>query len=133
MKRKKKRHILEKLEADLKDIKESEEIVNRLKNKYEDYLEKREKLSDLEKSVKLYERLDKEKTRVEQSIASKREYLESQIGKEENGIELEEREINEQQDSIANLQALENDEASLACHLKRLPSLRKSSVHIDMD
>jgi DNA repair protein SbcC/Rad50 len=126
----KEQHILEKLEADLKAIKESEEIVNRLKNKYENYLEKREKLSDLEKSVKLYESLDKEKTRVEQSIASKKEYLELQIGKEENEIELEEREVKEQQASIVDLQSLEHRETSLSHHVKRLPSLRKSSTDI---
>jgi DNA repair protein SbcC/Rad50 len=126
----KEQNILEKLEADLKDLKESEEIVNRLKNKYEDYLEKREKLSNLEKSVKLYERLDKEKTRVEQSIASKKEYLELQISKEENEIELEEREIKEQQASIVDLQSLEHRETSLTHHVKRLPSLRKLSTDI---
>ena len=122
--------ILEELETDLQVITESEEVVNRLKNKYEDYLEKKENLSKMEKSIKLYESLDKQKTRLEQSITNRKEYLELQINNDKNEIKLEEREIKEQQDSIANLQTLENDESSLAHHLKRLPSLRKSSVHI---
>jgi len=126
----KEQHILEKLEADLQAISESEKVANRLKSKYEDYLEKKEILSKMEKSIKLYERLDKEKTRLEQSIVNRKEYLELQISNEENEIKLEELEIKEQQDSIANLQAFENNEASFVHHLRQLPSLRKSSAHI---
>lgn len=126
----KEQHVLERLETDLRVITESEEVVNRLKNKYEDYIEKKENLSKMGKSIKLYESLDKQKTRLEQSIATRKEYLELQISNDKNEIKLEEHEIKEQQDSIANLLALENDEASLAHHLKQLPSLRKSSVHI---
>jgi DNA repair exonuclease SbcCD ATPase subunit len=114
----------------LKAINESEKVVSTLKNKYEDYIDKREKLSDLVKSIKLYESLDKEKTRLQQAIDSKKGYLELQIDKEKNEIELEELEVKEQQASIVDLQSLEHKETSLAHHLKRLPSLRKSSTDV---
>jgi exonuclease SbcC len=119
-----------KLDFDRIAINKSEEIVKTLKHKYDDYIDKKEKLSNLEKSIKLHDKLDREKVKLEQSIESAREHLESELGRQAKEIKQEEEEIEIQKKSIVDLESLESDEIRLKKVLEDLPTFRKESTYI---
>jgi exonuclease SbcC len=69
------------LEGELDRITTKQNIVSQLKPAYEDYLSKKDRLKQLEPSVKLFEIYEKEKTKLEQFIDNERKNLESEINR----------------------------------------------------
>lgn len=118
------------LEGDLDSINTKENMVAQLKPVYEDYLSKKDRLRQLEPSVKLLDIFEKEKTRLEQYIENESKNLESEINRltEEAKAELEN--IEREEKSIKELNTFEKEEVSLKKSISHLITLREESAKI---
>jgi exonuclease SbcC len=118
------------LKGDLDSINTNENIVNQLKPLYEDYISKKDRLKQLEPSIKSFDIFEKEKTRLEQYIENERKNLESEINRlmEERKAELES--IAREEKSIKELNTFEEEEVSLKESISRLIILREESEKI---
>src|SRR5207247_157942 len=91
----------------------------------------KDRLKQLESSVKLHDNLEKERTNIEQAIDNTRGNLESEIDRltdekkaDTEKIEMEEKSIKEA------LRILEEKESALARSIAQLPTLREESANI---
>ncbi len=118
------------LKADLESINTNENIVSQLKPVYEDYISKKDRLRQLEPSIKLLDIFEKEKTSLEQHIENERKNLESEIDRliEERKAELEN--IEREEKSIKELNTFEKEEVSLKESISYLITLREESDKI---
>ena len=119
------------LKDDLSSITTREILIKQLTPSYEDYLSKKERLKQLESSVKLHDNLEKERTKLEQAIDNARGNLESEIDRlidekkaDTEKIEMEENSIKEA------LRILEEKESTLKRSIAQLPTLREESANI---
>ena len=119
------------LKDDLSSITTREILIKQLTPSYEDYLSKKERLKQLESSVKLHDNLEKERTKLEQAIDNARGNLESEIDRlidekkaDTEKIEMEENSIKEA------LRILEEKESTLKESIAQLPTLREESANI---
>jgi DNA repair protein SbcC/Rad50 len=121
---------LDLLKADLDSINTNENIISQLKPVYEDYISKKDRLKQLEPSIKLFDIFEKEKTRSEQHIENERKNLESEINRltEERKAELEN--IAREEKSIKELNTLEKEEVNLKESISHLITLREESDKI---
>lgn len=121
---------LDLLKADLDSINTNENIVGQLKPVYEDYISKKDRLKQLDPSIKLFDILEKEKTRSEQHIENERKNLESEINRltEERKAELEN--IAREEKSIKGLNTFEKEEVNLKESISHLITLREESDKI---
>jgi exonuclease SbcC len=118
------------LERELYSIKSKENIVTQLKQAYEDYLSKKDRLKQLEPSVKLFDISEKEKTKLEQSIDNERKNIESEINRLKEEMKTESQDIEREERSIKELSKLEEEEASLKKSISHLSTLREESANI---
>ncbi|HYA81911.1 MAG TPA: SMC family ATPase [Candidatus Bathyarchaeia archaeon] len=118
------------LKRDLGSINTNENILSQLKPVYEDYISKKDRLRQLEPSIKLLDVFDKEKTNLEQHIENERKNLESEIDRsmEERKTELEN--IEREEKSITELNTFEKEEVSLKGSVSHLITLREESDKI---
>ena len=118
------------LKRDLGSINTNENILSQLKPVYEDYISKKDRLRQLEPSIKLLDVFDKEKTNLEQHIENERKNLESEIDRsmEERKTELEN--IEREEKSIKELNTFEKEEVSLKGSVSHLITLREESDKI---
>lgn len=118
------------LKGDLDFINTNENIVSQLKPVYEDYISKKNRLKQLEPSIKLFDIFEKEKTRLEQHIENERKNLESEIDRlmKERKAELEN--IEREEKSIKELNTFEKEEVSLKESISNLITLREESDKI---
>ena len=107
-----------------------ENIVSQLKPAYEDYLSKKDRLKQLEPSVKLFEIYEKEKTKLEQFIDNKRKNLESEINRLTEEKKAESENIEREERSLKELSTLEKEEVSLKKSISHLTTLREESAKI---
>jgi exonuclease SbcC len=119
------------LKDDLSSITTREILIKQLRPSYEDYLSKKDRLKQLESSVKLHDNLEKERTNIEQAIDNTRGNLESEIDRltdekkaDTEKIEMEEKSIKEA------LRILEEKESTLTRSIAQLPTLREESANI---
>jgi exonuclease SbcC len=119
------------LKDDLSSITTREILIKHITPSYEDYLSKKERLKQLESSVKLHDNLEKERTKLEQAIDNARGNLESEIDRlidekkaDTEKIEMEENSIKEA------LRILEEKESTLTRSIAQLPTLREESANI---
>jgi len=119
------------LKGELDSIITKEHLVEKLKPAYERYISLKDKLKELEPTVKLHDIAEKEKTKLEQFIDNERRNLESETNKltEEKKAELEKLEREEK--SIKELSVLEEKELSLKKSISELPTLREKSANIE--
>jgi exonuclease SbcC len=119
------------LKGELDSIITKEHLVEKLKPAYERYISLKDKLKELEPTVKLHDIAEKEKTKLEQLIDNERRNLESETNKltEEKKAELEKLEREEK--SIKELSVLEEKELSLKKSISELPTLREKSSNIE--
>ena len=108
-----------------------EHLVEKLKPAYEHYIFLKNKLKELEPTVKLHDIAEKEKTNLEQFIDNERRSLESETNKltEEKQVELEK--IEREEKSIKELSVLEEKELNLKKSISELPTLREKSANIE--
>ena len=118
------------LEGELDSINTKENIVSQLKPAYEDCLSKKDRLKQLEPSVKLFEIYEKEKTKLEQSIDNERKNLESEINRLTEEKKAESENIEREERSIEELSTLEKEEVSLKKSISYLTKLREESAKI---
>jgi DNA repair protein SbcC/Rad50 len=118
------------LEGELDSITTKENIVSQLKPAYEDYLSKKDRLKQLEPSVKLFEIYEKEKTKLEQFIDNKRKNLESEINRLTEEKKAESENIEREERSLKELSTLEKEEVSLKKSISHLTTLREESAKI---
>ena len=123
-------NLLEQSKEDIRAIEKSEQILKELRPYYEDYTTKKEKLSTLEESILYFERLDKEKTKLEQSIEDEKRYLKIGINKLKKEVSEGKQELGKGKESLKELNLLEQEEANLKENLKQLPTLRKAVTAI---
>jgi len=118
------------LKGDLDSINTNENIVSQLEPMYEDYISKKDRLKQLEPSIKLFDIFEKEKTRLEQHIENERKNLESEINRltEERKAEVEN--IAREEKSIKELNTFEKEEESLKESISHLITLREESDKI---
>jgi DNA repair protein SbcC/Rad50 len=121
---------VDRLKGDLDSINTNENIVSQLEPVYEDYISKKDRLKQLEPSIKLFDIFEKEKTRLEQHIENERKNLESEINRltEERKAELEN--IAREEKSINELNTFEKEEESLKESISHLITLREESDKI---
>jgi len=119
------------LKDDLSSITTREILIKQLTPSYEDYLSKKDRLKQLESSIKLHDNLEKERTNIEQAIDNTRGNLESEIDRltdekkaDTEKIEMEEKSIKEA------LRILEEKESTLTRSIAQLPTLREESANI---
>ncbi|MRN62088.1 MAG: AAA family ATPase, partial [Nitrosopumilales archaeon] len=119
------------LKGELDSIITKEHLVEKLKPAYEHYSSLKDKLKELEPTVKLHDIAEKEKTKLEQFIDNERRNLESETNKltEEKKAELEK--IEREEKSIKELSILEEKELSLKKSISELPTLREKSSNIE--
>ncbi|MFZ0224295.1 MAG: SMC family ATPase [Candidatus Nitrosopolaris sp.] len=118
------------LEGDLDSINTKENMVAQLKPVYEDYLSKKDRLRQLEPSVKLLDIFEKEKTRLEQYIENERKNLESEINRLTEDAKAELENIEREEKSIKELNTFEKEEVSLKKSISHLITLREESAKI---
>ncbi|MGB6591270.1 MAG: SMC family ATPase [Candidatus Nitrosopolaris sp.] len=118
------------LEGDLDSINTKENMVAQLKPVYEDYLSKKDRLRQLEPSVKLLDIFEKEKTRLEQYIENERKNLESEIYRLTEDAKAELENIEREEKSIKELNTFEKEEVSLKKSISHLITLREESAKI---
>jgi DNA repair protein SbcC/Rad50 len=118
------------LEGELDSITTKENIVSQLKPAYEDYLSKKDRLKQLEPSVKLFEIYEKEKTKLEQFIDNERKNLESEINRLTEEKKAESENIEREERSLKELSTLEKEEVSLKKSISHLTTLREESAKI---
>ncbi|MGB8935774.1 MAG: SMC family ATPase [Candidatus Nitrosopolaris sp.] len=118
------------LEGDLDSINTKENMVAQLKPVYEDYLSKKDRLRQLEPSVKLLDIFEKEKTRLEQYIENERKNLESEINRLTEDTKAELENIEREEKSIKELNTFEKEEVSLKKSISHLITLREESAKI---
>ncbi|MGC1931561.1 MAG: SMC family ATPase, partial [Candidatus Nitrosopolaris sp.] len=118
------------LEAELDSINTKENIVTHLKPAYKDYLSKKDRLKQLEPSVKLFDIFEKEKTKLEQSIDNERKNLESEINRLTEEKKTESETIDREETSMKELSTLEEEEVGLKKSILHLPILREESAKI---
>lgn len=97
---------------------------------YEDYLSKKDRLRQLEPSVKLLDIFEKEKTRLEQYIENERKNLESEINRLTEDAKAELENIEREEKSIKELNTFEKEEVSLKKSISHLITLREESAKI---
>jgi exonuclease SbcC len=119
------------LKGELDSIITKEHLVEKLKPAYEQYISLKDKLKELEPTVKLHDIAEKEKTKLEQFIDNERRNLESETNKltEDKMAELEK--IEREEKSIKELSILEEKELSLKKSISELPALREKSSNIE--
>ena len=119
------------LKGELDSIITKEHLVEKLKPAYEHYISLKDKLKELEPTVKLHDIAEKEKTKLEQFIDNERRNLESETNKltEDKMAELEK--IEREEKSIKELSILEEKELSLKKSISELPTLREKSSNIE--
>jgi exonuclease SbcC len=119
------------LKGELDSIITKEHLVEKLKPAYEQYISLKDKLKELEPTVKLHDIAEKEKTKLEQFIDNERRNLESETNKltEDKMAELEK--IEREEKSIKELSILEEKELSLKKSVSELPALREKSSNIE--
>jgi DNA repair protein SbcC/Rad50 len=121
---------LDLLKGDLASINAKENIVSQLEPAYDDYISKKDRLKQLEPSIRLFEIFEKEKTRLEQHIENERKNLESEINRlmEDRKAELEK--IEREEKSIKELNTFEKQEVNLNESISHLMTLREESDEI---
>ncbi len=121
---------LDLLKRDLASINTNENTVSQLEQIYDDYVSKKDRLKQLEPSIRLFDIFEKEKTRLEQRLENERKNLESDINRltEERKAELEK--IEREEKSIKELNTFEKEEASLKESISHLITLREESEEI---
>jgi DNA repair protein SbcC/Rad50 len=119
------------LKDDLSSITTREILIKQLRPSYEDYLSKKDRLKQLESSVRLHDNLEKERTKIEQAIDNTRGNLESEIDRltdekkaDTEKIQMEEKSIKEA------LRISEDKESALKRSIAQLPTLREESANI---
>jgi exonuclease SbcC len=122
---------LELLKGELDSIITKEHLVEKLRPAYEHYIFLKNKLKELEPTVKLHDIAEKEKTNLEQFIDNERRSLESETNKltQEKQAELEK--IEREEKSIKELSVLEEKELNLKKSISELPTLREKSANIE--
>ena len=119
------------LKDDLSSITTREILIKQLTPSYEDYLSKKERLKQLESSVKLHDNLEKERTKLEQVIDNARGNLESEIDRLIDEKKADTKKIEMEENSIKEaLRILEEKESTLKRSIAQLPTLREESANI---
>jgi DNA repair protein SbcC/Rad50 len=119
------------LKDDLSSITTREILIKQLTPSYEDYLSKKERLKQLESSVKLHDNLEKERTKLEQAIDNARGILESEIDRLTDEKKADTEKIEMEENSIKEaLRILEEKESTLKRSIAQLPTLREESANI---
>ena len=119
------------LKDDLSSITTREILIKQLTPSYEDYLSKKERLKQLESSVKLHDNLEKERTKLEQAIDNARGNLESEIDRLIDEKKADTKKIEMEENSIKEaLRILEEKESTLKRSIAQLPTLREESANI---
>ncbi len=119
------------LKDDLSSITTREILIKQLTPSYEDYLSKKERLKQLESSVKLHDTLEKERTKLEQAIDYARGNLKSEIDRLTDERKAETEKIEMEENSIKEaLRILEDKESTLKRSITQLPTLREESANI---
>lgn len=121
---------LDLLKGDLDSINTKENMVAQLKPVYEDYISKKDRLKQLEPSIKLLDIFDKEKTRLQQCIENEKKNLESEIDRSMEERKAELQYIEREEKSIKELNTLEKEEVSLKESISHLITLREESDKI---
>jgi DNA repair protein SbcC/Rad50 len=119
------------LKDDLSSITTREILIKQLRPSYEDYLSKKDRLKQLESSVKLHNNLEKERTKLEQAIDNTRRNLESEIDRLTDEKKADTEKIEMEENSIKEaLRILEEKESTLKRSIAQLPTLREESANI---
>jgi exonuclease SbcC len=119
------------LKDDLSSITTREILIKQLTPSYEDYLSKKERLKQLESSVKLHDNLEKERTKLDQAIDNARGNLESEIDRLTDEKKADTKKIEMEENSIKEaLRILEEKESTLKRSIAQLPTLREESANI---
>lgn len=119
------------LKDDLSSITTREILIKQLTPSYEDYLSKKERLKQLESSVKLHDNLEKERTKLEQAIDNARGNLESELDRLTDEKKADTEKIEMEENSIKEaLRILEEKESTLKESIAQLPTLREESANI---
>lgn len=118
-------HDSEKSNEDLKSIQKSQDILNEIKPLYEDYTAKKNSLSKLQKLAETYDNVEKEKTRLEQSIGFEKQRLELELIRLKTELDKENHDLEKEKESLAKLDSLEKEEVFIREQLEEIPILRK--------
>lgn len=128
LKEEQERHDVLKRDLDLLDSKEN--ILNQIKPAYEDYLLKKNRLKELEQSVKLFDICEKEKTKLEQFIDNERKNIESEIIRLTEETRSESENIGREERSTKVLRTLQEEEANLVKAISLLAILRDETSRL---
>jgi exonuclease SbcC len=121
---------IETFNAELDLIKEKEEFVGHHRHEYDNYLLNREKMKQLENSIKEHEQLERDKIRIESSIGNERMRLDFEITSLSSENENERNALVEYQRSVRSLSSLKERAEKIKRSLESLQVLRIDEANV---